>query len=169
MVCFGSYMAQGLHWCHEDLVSRHFSALPHAMLASFPGFPWWPWKLQTQILLTASRPRGKHDAFLPLVPWKSSLALIRLRAPLHSPNLPKQLLGLENSAFWLAKHEVTSVPPLSPHQCLLEPGVESTLPKAQGLRAGDGASRARLGCYYLKKDLWMLGGKIIDVYAEYLE
>lgn len=51
-------------------------------------------------------------------------------------------------------------------QGLLEPGVESTLHKAHGLRVRDGAARAKLGCCYLKKDIWMLGGKIIDVYAE---
>lgn len=162
VVCFESDMVQGLNWCHEDLVSLHFSALPLAMLASFPGFLWWPWNLQAQILFIASRPMGKHDAFLSLVPGKASLAVIRLWA--HSPN---QLLGLDNATFQLTKTELVSVLCSQPlKQGVLEPKAESTLPKAHELRIRGGGSWAKLGCCYLKKDTWMLGGKVIDVCAE---
>lgn len=109
VVCFRGDMVQGLNWCHEDLVSLHFSALPLATLASFPGFLWWPWNLQAQILFPANRPMGKHDAFLSLVPGKASLTLIRLWA--HSPS---HLLGLENAAFWSTKPELISVLRLQP-------------------------------------------------------
>ena len=117
MVCFRNHMAQGRHWCHEDLISLHFSclsishSLPHALFTSFRGSLWWPWKLQTQILLTACRPRGEHDAFSPLVPWKSSLALNWLQVNVH--HSPQSNCLMEKSGFWLTKPELTSVPPLS--------------------------------------------------------
>ena len=112
MVCFRNHMAQGQHWCHEDLISLRFAALPYVLFTSFQGSLQWPWKIQTQIFLTASRPRGKHGAFFPSVPWKSSLALIWLQVNLYYN--PQSNCLMEKSAFWLTKPELILVPPLPP-------------------------------------------------------
>lgn len=112
VVCFMGNMVQGLNLCHEDLVSLHFSALPLATLASCPGFLWWPWNLQAQILFAANRPMGKHDAFLSLVPGKTSLTLIRLWA-----HFPKSLAWLGECSFLINKAWVNiSLTPPTPQR-----------------------------------------------------
>lgn len=148
-------MAQGHHDGSWRLDFSPFRSSASVVLStSFQGSLQWPWKLQTQISsLAIADPEVKHKCLLPSVPMKilSGSNLVTSQ-PLLQP--PKQLLDGGSPAFWLTKPELILVLPPSNASWLLKWNQFSLV--LQWLKAGDGASRARLGCCYLKKDLWIL-------------